>query len=668
MSWFNSVLNPLGWTLLLVVPPLIVLLYFLKLRRRPIQVPSTYLWKKAIEDMHVNSLWQRLRNNLLMFLQILAVLLIALACLRPGCEGTELSGERFIFLVDNSASMSATDVDSGSRLDEAKRQVGIMIDRMKPGDVAMLMVFSNKAEVFQGFTVNQNLLKQKLGEIEQSHRPTDVREALNAAAGLANPGRTSTDAGDVQIADALPSTLMIFSDGGFENVNDFSLGNLTPEYHAIGGLLPPVNVGITALAINNDPNISDRREAFAQLTNSSMEDQSVSATLFVEDEVFDAQDNVVIPAGRSVGISFPLTALFAQLDTATQLKLVVSPDDDMTEDNVAFTVVNPPRLAQVLIVTPGNEYLELAMDTEPIQKMASVVFESRDYITTEEYRTKAFDGEFDLVIFDQCQPETMPNCNTMFLGDKPPGDDWKFGDKQYPTPIADFFRSHPLINSMQLTNITILEAAKIEGPSGTQSLIDSTYGTIMAIGPRGGFQDLVCSFPLATFTDDGFQVNTDWPSKLSFPLFVQNLVSNLAGGARFLTQDSASPGEIARISPPPTVSRVQIINPQETQFSQSRDKNNMIQFSQTELPGVYTVAPDEFSTETAPPIQYFAVNLFDPQESNINVREELEIGFEPVAATTEVLPARTEYWKWIILLVLAVIIAEWYIYNRRILI
>jgi hypothetical protein len=75
------------WALLAMVPPAIVALYFLKLRREPLAVPSTYLWSRAIEDLHVNSLWQRLRQSLLLFLQLLLIGLLAFTLLRPGWRG-----------------------------------------------------------------------------------------------------------------------------------------------------------------------------------------------------------------------------------------------------------------------------------------------------------------------------------------------------------------------------------------------------------------------------------------------------------------------------------------------------------------------------------------------------------------------------------------------------
>src|SRR5262249_60804229 len=99
---FADIINTLTWWqwgLLGLVPPAIIALYFLKLKRQPLEVPSTYLWSKTIEDLHVNSLWQRLRQSLLLFLQLLVVSLIALTLLRPGWSGTKLHGKRFVFLI-----------------------------------------------------------------------------------------------------------------------------------------------------------------------------------------------------------------------------------------------------------------------------------------------------------------------------------------------------------------------------------------------------------------------------------------------------------------------------------------------------------------------------------------------------------------------------------------
>src|SRR5204862_8227735 len=105
------------------------LLYFLKLRRRPLEVPSTFLWHRTIEDLHVNAIWQRLRQSLLLFLQLLFFALIALALFGPGMKGRESISDRIILLIATSASMPATDV-SPSPLDDAKKQAEQIIKAM----------------------------------------------------------------------------------------------------------------------------------------------------------------------------------------------------------------------------------------------------------------------------------------------------------------------------------------------------------------------------------------------------------------------------------------------------------------------------------------------------------------------------------------------------------
>src|SRR3974377_716777 len=113
MGWPAEMSSPLGaarWFILAGGPVGIFALSFLKLKRRPVQVPSTLLWRRSLEDLHVNSLFQRLRRNLLLFLQLLAVGLAMLALAGPQGKGSGTKGQRFVLMIDHSASMSATDV------------------------------------------------------------------------------------------------------------------------------------------------------------------------------------------------------------------------------------------------------------------------------------------------------------------------------------------------------------------------------------------------------------------------------------------------------------------------------------------------------------------------------------------------------------------------------
>src|SRR5881392_1030250 len=88
-----------------IAVPALLILYFLKLRRREMPVSSTFLWKKAVQDLQVNAPFQRLRKNLLLFLQLLLLLMLLLALSRPVSNFTPGAGKLSVILIDRSASM-----------------------------------------------------------------------------------------------------------------------------------------------------------------------------------------------------------------------------------------------------------------------------------------------------------------------------------------------------------------------------------------------------------------------------------------------------------------------------------------------------------------------------------------------------------------------------------
>src|SRR4030088_1589347 len=107
MPWLPSFLNPwMAAAAAGIAVPLLLVLYFLKLRRREMPVASTLLWRKAIHDLQVNAPFQKLRRNLLFLLQLLLLLLLALALSRPITSYSPGAGKVSVLLIDRSGSMN----------------------------------------------------------------------------------------------------------------------------------------------------------------------------------------------------------------------------------------------------------------------------------------------------------------------------------------------------------------------------------------------------------------------------------------------------------------------------------------------------------------------------------------------------------------------------------
>lgn len=661
---FLNTLSLWQWGLLALVPPAIIALYFLKLRRQPLAVPSTYLWSRAIEDLHVNSLWQRLRQSLLLFLQLLLIALLAFTLLRPGWQGTELQGIRHIFLIDTSASMEATD-EAPTRLDSAKQQAIALIEQMKPGDAAMVISFSDVARVEQPFTDNRRTLRTKVELIEQTKRPSDLSEALRAASGLANPGQ-SGDAteGDVPTAEAMPATLYILSDGGFASVPKFKLGNLEPIYLRTAGD-EQQNAAITAFSTEVNPEKPGKVQAFARLESYSSAEMVVETSLYLNDTLLDAKKVTLPPRdpqsrlpGAS-GVNFEMQEIESGI-----LRLEMAASDNLKADNTAWAVVNLPRPTKVLLITPGNDALELALRTDEAQKVADVSIAEPKLLESKAYEDQAAEGAYDLIIYDQCAPKTMPSCNTLFIGRLPPVAEWKAkGPKEGPPLVIDTDQVHPLTQLVQMGNVKIVEATPIEGPPGTVTLIDADVGPIYAVGPRGGYEDAVLAFDIIAYKPDGSREPiTDWPIRRSFPVFVMNAVKYLGGVRSSLAAPNIKPGQPAILRTATPVASVRVQTPRKDQFEVPRETQNTYIFGRTDELGIYDVREGSGQKVT----QQFAVNLYDSRESDLTPAEKLDVGNEEVKAKEGKQEARQELWKWLLLGAICVLIFEWYIYNRRV--
>jgi hypothetical protein len=638
------------WAVLAAVPPAIVLLYFLKLRRTPLEVPSTYLWHKSIEDLHVNSIWQRLRANILLLLQILLVALAMLALVRPGWSGSRLEGNRFIFLVDTSASMSSTDVQP-TRLHEAKRRVGQLVEQMASGDVAMIVSFSDAARIEQVFTDNRRELERQLNAIQPTNRGTQLGEALRVAAGLANPGR-AFEINETQVVEGMPATVYIFSDGKFPDVEGFSLGNLTPIFVPIGQSDAP-NLGITAFSTRRGEQKSDQLQAFARLENFGPQDLAADVELYRDDSLFDNK-TLQLKAHGSGGVVFELGDVHAGA-----IKLRVHLGGALAADDQAWAAIDPPVRGKVLLVTPGNDALELALDTESATQWAEIETARPEALATKEYEQKAAAGYYSLVIYDQCQPKLMPQADTLFIGALPPLASWTAGAKTAAPQIIDVETAHPLMQLIDLGNVKFAEASPLKPPPGSTVLVTTDAGPLLAIAPRDSFEDAVLGAEIVGVNEKGERyANSDWPLRLSFPVFILNALSYFNGSAA--ASASVQPGQSVSLATAGSAETLLIRTPSGKDISLARDRGEAFHFSGTDELGIYAVE------ESGQPARHFAVNLFDSAESDIEPRADIHIGYNKVQAEAGWHGARNELWKPLLLGVLGVLCLEWYIYNRRV--
>jgi hypothetical protein len=686
---------------LLLVPVAIVLLYFLKLKRKPLSVPSTFLWRKSIEDLHVNSLFQWLRQNVLLLLQILAVLFLIYALLGLRFHGRGGTGKHYILLIDNSASMSATDV-APSRLEWAKQEARKEIDAASDHDVGMVIVFNSKAQTVQSYTRDRNLLRRAVDEIRPTQRPTRIEEALALADSLANPSRSTEDVAS-RPADAepgkertyvptegIPTEVHLFSDGRFPDVPEFAVGNLSLHYHAAGqpGLEHADNVALVSLNALRDERDLTKLLVFAAAKNYRNRPVRTEAQLEVRVDgrlQKILQKTLELPARKVAkepgqddaaprdtpgagAATFELTDVDDRAHVTLHARLL-NAGDRFPLDDEAWLVAGVVRKARVLIVGNANEVLHAFFDDDSIRAVATIQRLTPDRLASEAYRRPAGDGAYDLVVFDRCGPdreEDLPRANTFFIGHPPPPWTWATVAKVKHPPLIGWMDKHPLLRYLAaLQDVGVGEAFTLsDEPGRTPRLPPRTPRLIETAGKaallltlsRESFTDLVLTFPLI---DNEGRYATNWPLKPSFPLFLRNVLYTLGNISDGAAEETVQPGQVKTLRPDAAVNRIEVTDPEGQVHALERGSRAEFSFGATDRVGVYRVTWDGQVRRR------FAVNLLDADESHIEPRPAVQIGAERVAAGQQRRQPR-ELWKAIVLAALGLLLLEWYIYNRRV--
>lgn len=607
-------LSPGAFWFLASIPVLIVF-YLLKRKRVAKVVPSTLLWQKFLAESQASAPFQRLRHNWLLILQILLLLLAILALARPYFSSKVTGGRIIVAILDASASMQSTD-ETPTRFEKARREALQLVDSIRENDQMVVLQAGANTEVRQSPTAEKAALRRAIESTQPTDSPTRLGEALKLATTL--------------IQNNVRAEVHLFSDGASPNLEEFENKGLPLIFHKAGSRA--ANLGIVNLEVRQNPENPAQRAVFTTVFNSSTnQTQTTEVELSLDGTVLEVKSVTVEPK-KSAPIVFVASQ---EKDGVFTVRLQAQ--DDLPADNVASTVSLLPKPIRVLLVSNGNRFLEKALRAVPnveLGVVATLTDKSED---------------FDLVVLDSVAPAVWPEGNLLAINTA--GTNWfaSVGKIEAP-PVVDWKSAHPLLRFVNFDNVAVAEAMQVETPLWGNSIVDSPSTPLIVAGEQGRQRIVWVGFDTLQST---------WPLRISFPIFVANAVEWLNPASAAAAQMNIHTGTPFRLAFAEQLQNVQITLPDGKTEGRTVDQTRReLVFGDTSKQGVYTVraGTNDFR---------FAVNLLDAAESDTMPQNEIRFGEFASASAATFRQASLEFWRWIALAGLLICLFEWWFYHKR---
>jgi uncharacterized protein YegL len=636
--------------------PLLLLLYLLKLKRREHIISSTLLWKRAVQDLQVNAPFQKIRRNILLLLQLLMLVAILLALAGPILSLTSGPGRRFVLLIDRSASMSSADVEP-TRLDDAKKQAVKFIDSLRSkaffslkdaSDRVMVIAFDDHAKVMCNFTSDKHQLRSAVEAITGGDGGSSLAEAVTVARAFAqSPG---TEANNRSAEN--PAQLVLFSDGRIRDTEQIVVGSDELVFNCIGE--SQQNTAVTAMQARRSYENPDEIDVFATIANYGTEQVSCDVQLSINNNV-RAIKRVIIPAQKAddgpgtsrpgkVSVDLSLSYTGAGVLEVRQLQ-----SDVLGCDDAAWSILSPPKRLTVLLVTKGNMVLESALQACPLAKLELCSPDEFDAMDT---GALSVEQPYDVIVLDNYVPAKLPRCRYLVFGHPPNGIDVTVGEQLENQVIVDWRPRHPVLKYVNLMNVFCAKCYRMALPRDGEVLAEFNETPALALIRRHGSIFLLAGFDV---------LETNWPFEPSFVLFCYNAAAFLGVQAGLEQRAELEVGEpiIVEGLAPDTVG--EISGPGLSGSEIKANPAGSIRLPSTDKVGVYSLAVAD------QPLRFFAVNLLDLDESNIEPMREIVLSGQSVQAQESPV-GRSNLPVWPFLVGIALILAclEWIVYNSKV--
>ncbi len=607
--------------------PVIVLLYLLKLKRRPITVSTLLFWEKVMQENRHRALFQRLRNLFSLLLHLLIFLLIVAALAKPAFDRLVRDGASVVLIVDTRARMQAVESGTQTRFDRALAEARRLVREAGTGRQMALLAAGASPKVIVPFTGDERALLTGL----ESLAVTDAGGDLDASLALA----------DSLLASRKGSARTVVLTDSDKNKSEIK--NLKSEIIAIACGTAHDNVAITRFATRPMLASPQTSEVLLAVKNFGRAAVSGNVEISFDGKLLDVKPFTLEPGKERFDVfpSVPRSTRSARGWLTAKLDV----KDALSVDNTAYAVLPAPRQQRVLLVTKGNWFVEklLAADQETQFELIEPSAWQAD-----------FAAKFDAVILDNFIPPDFDLAkstgNFLFLKQSP----FTTGDAPIEQPlVSENEATHPIMRLVNLQNVTIVRAASLKVPEPAdgwtwQAPLRSFDHPLLLTGTRriaNGEQRIA-----ALAFDVG---DSDLPLRIAFPLLMTNATRWLAGETHDTTGGVLA-GESVTLAPGSAISTEAVTN------------LDALPDPKKTASGTFSPLHDGFHLVTGPGAQnWIAVNTFTEAESDL-------LDAPPAENKTASLPIAAlagftgwPLWQYLALAALILFTIEWWLFHRR---
>lgn len=594
---------------LLALVPVILLLYLLKQKAEDKTLSSLFLWQEAYKNIEATKPWEKLKNNLLMYLQILIVILLVLALAAPFLKRGGSGHQNVILAIDSSGSMNARYDDKQTRFERAVSEAASYIDQLRDGTSITILSMDKNAVIRGANVTDRPEAKQILSALTVTDHTGNPEQAVNFIASMAEQWE------DYEAVFYTDSPIDLTT----VNATLVSVNSV-----GVNGCIDYVSFGYDQQGMT----------ALVKVSNPSPGQFVSDINLYIDDSMEDIR-RVELAPGESTIIYFEGLKQEGEV-----IKAEINEKDHLLQDNVGYALIGASEVKKILLVSGQNVFLEKAMSLIP----------GTELYKTNQVSNIGENDNFDLYIFDGMVPEVLPaDGNLIFLN--PPGEvPGMFTKGEALENVMLTTASHEVTRYMDNFSFGVTKAQGFEQPVWAKTILKTGQYSVGFIGDFEGRKVAVLGFDLH---------NSDFPLQTEFPIFINNLAGQCLQRG-MVTSKHLKTGDPLEVYPNPEGEDVRIISPyEETQVLpasgviKSYEYLNYAGLYRLEQPvaeGVHTehVIADFPTTEESVITEWSPENIEQAQIAGESVRGGREIRGLFLA------------------LLLVILLAEWIVYLKRI--